>query len=157
MTPRASADEVSQIRLATSVDLAAIERLLVASGLPLDGVREALESFVVAEWDGEIVGVAGIEPCGAMGEHALLRSVAIAPAWRGKGLGGRLVSLAIALADQRGARSLYLLTTTAASYFPAYGFTVATRDDVPDDVKATAEFRGACPASATVMMRQIRF
>jgi amino-acid N-acetyltransferase len=140
------------IRLATVRDAEAVEALLSASQLPLDGVRDALECFVLAEDGSRLVGVAGIERCGG-GEHALLRSVAVDSAWRSKGLGRTLVSRAIALAEERGARALYLLTTTAEHYFPGFGFRTVARDMVPADVQGTAEFRGACPASATVMVR----
>jgi amino-acid N-acetyltransferase len=143
------------IRLASRDDERAVEALLTASHLPLDGVHDALPCFVVAEDDGAIVGVAGIEACGAAGQHALLRSVAVAPEWRSKGLGRALVSRAIATAEERGAKALYLLTTTAEAYFPSFGFTQTTREAVPDDVRATEEFQGACPASATVMVRQL--
>jgi amino-acid N-acetyltransferase len=143
------------IRRATTEDAAAVEALLTASHLPLDGVREALGCFVVAHDEERLVGVAGIEECGVRGEHALLRSVAVDPAWRSRGLGRTLVSRAIALAESRGAKALYLLTTTAEHYFPSFGFTPTSRDAVPDDVRATPEFQGACPASATVMVREI--
>ena len=142
------------IRRATAADTAAVEALLTASHLPLDGVREALGCFVVAHDEERLVGVAGIEECGVRGEHALLRSVAVDPAWRSRGLGRTLVSRAIALAESRGARALYLLTTTAEHYFPSFGFTATSRDAVPDEVRATAEFQGACPTSATVMVRK---
>ena len=138
------------IRGAGPDDLAAVERLLVASDLPLDGVREALPSFVVAQAGDEIVGVAGLEVCR---DNALLRSVAVADAWRSHGVGRALVTRVIADAEARGIRALYLLTTTAEGYFPTFGFARVTRDDVPADVRATAEFQTACPASATVMCR----
>lgn len=143
------------LRLAARSDQAQVEALLTASHLPLDGVADSLGCFVVAESNQQIVGVAGIEGCGVAGEHALLRSVAVADAWRGKGLGRELVGRAIALAEMRGVNALYLLTTTAESYFPTFGFAQVSRDAVPDDVKATAEFQGACPASATVMTRAL--
>ena len=141
------------LRLAAPSDEKAVEALLTASGLPLDGVHEALPCFVVAEDAGDIVGVAGIEACGASGEHALLRSVAVAPSWQKRGLGRALVTRTIAEAEARGAKALYLLTTTAEHYFPSFGFHTTARDSVPEDVRATAEFQGACPASATVMVR----
>jgi N-acetylglutamate synthase-like GNAT family acetyltransferase len=141
------------LRLAAPSDEAAVEALLIASGLPLDGVHEALGCFVVAEEAGNIVGVAGIEACGVAGEHALLRSVAVTPAWQKRGLGRALVTRTIAEAEARGAKALYLLTTTAEHYFPTFGFHTTSRDSVPEDVQATAEFQGACPASATVMVR----
>ncbi|NUO94479.1 MAG: GNAT family N-acetyltransferase [Gemmatimonadaceae bacterium] len=143
------------IRPATAADASAVEALLTGSNLPLNGVREALGCFVVAHDDGRLVGVAGIEECGVRGEHALLRSVAVDPAWRNRGLGRALVSRAIALAESRGAKALYLLTTTAEHYFPSFGFTTTSREAVPDDVRSTAEFQGACPASATVMVRRL--
>ena len=65
------------------------------------------------------------------------------------------MSRAIALAEERGAKALYLLTTTAEGYFPSFGFSLTSREAVPDDVRATAEFQGACPASATVMVRTL--
>ena len=142
------------IRRATDADRSAVEALLTASHLPLDGVGDALPCFIVAQDGEQLVGVAGIEECGTRGEHALLRSVAVDPAWRSRGLGRTLVSRAIALAEARGAKALYLLTTTAEQYFPSFGFTRTSRDAVPDDVRATAEFQGACPASAAVMVRE---
>ena len=141
------------IRLASPGDERAVEALLTANHLPLDGVHEALGCFVVAEDEGHVVGVAGIEECGKTGEHALLRSVAVSDAWRSRGLGRALVSRAIALAEERGAKALYLLTTTAENYFPSFGFEHTTRDAVPADVSNTVEFKGACPASAIVMVR----
>lgn len=141
------------IRGATPSDLPAVELLLTQSGLPLDGVREALNGFLVAESAGALVGVAGLEVCC---EHALLRSVAVAAPWRSRGLGRELVTRIIAAAESRGIRGLYLLTNTAERYFPSFGFEQIARSDVPEDVQATSEFRGACPDTATVMRRPLR-
>jgi len=117
--------------------------------LPTAGVVEALRDFIVAESGSEVVGVVGIETCGD--RYALLRSTAVVDAWRGHGIGRRLVERAIAEAESRALEALYLLTTTAEHYFPSFGFTAINRDVVPEEVKATDEFRSACPASATVM------
>jgi amino-acid N-acetyltransferase len=138
------------LRGARSTDLPAIEQLLTASELPLAGVAESLPAFVVAEADGDIVGIAGLEVCR---ENALLRSVAVTPEWRLRGLGRALVSRVIADAEARGLRALYLLTTTAEHYFPSFGFQQVTRDEVPADVRGTEEFRSACPETAVVMCR----
>jgi N-acetylglutamate synthase-like GNAT family acetyltransferase len=139
------------LRRAATADLPAIERLLVVSGLPTAGVAEALGGFLVAESSEskQIVGVVGVEAC--CSEYALLRSTAVDPAWRGTGVGKRLVERAIAEAESRGMRGMYLLTTTAERYFPSFGFVKTTRDAVPDEVKQSVEFREACPATATVM------
>lgn len=138
------------LRPARSEDLAGVEALLAASGLPLAGVREALPSFIIAEADETIVGVAGLEVCC---DNALLRSVAVDAAWRSHGLGRALVTRVLTDAEASGIRALYLLTTTAERYFPSFGFQQITRDQVPAEVLATEEFRSACPASATVMCR----
>jgi amino-acid N-acetyltransferase len=142
------------LRAASLEDEAEVAALLTRAGLPLEGVHEALTCFVVAEDAGEIVGVAGIEACGVKGEHALLRSVAVAPSWRKRGLGRALVTRAIADAEGRGVKALYLLTTTAEYYFPSFGFAAVPRESVPDDVKETREYCGVCPSSATVMVRR---
>jgi amino-acid N-acetyltransferase len=154
MTTTASASAVASvvIRPATNGDLAAIETLLTSSHLPIDGVRETLRDFLVAEADDQIVGVVGMEYCG---NYGLLRSTAVAPEWRGHRVAKRLVERIIAHAEARGIRALYLLTTTAERYFPSFGFQVTARDSVPEEVRSTAEFQGACPASATVMCRSM--
>lgn len=148
MITMSDTEAVARVRPATPADLPAVERLLTTSGLPLDGVREAFPTFIVAESEGEVVGVAGLEPCQA---HALLRSVAVADGWRSRGVGRALVTHLVADAEARGIRALYLLTTTAEHYFPSFGFQTISRDEVPEDVRATKEFRSACPASAIVM------
>ena len=137
-----------ELRSARNADLDAISHLLTSQGLPLDGVPEALPGFVVAETAGELVGVSGLELCGA---HALLRSVAVSPAWRSRGLGRALVTRVISDAEARGINALYLLTTTAERYFPSFGFARVERADVPAEVRQTVEFTSACPASAAVM------
>lgn len=140
----------ANLRPARPADLPGIEQLLTASDLPLAGVAETLTGFVVAESDGAIVGTAALEVCR---DNALLRSVAVAPGWRSRGLGRALVNRVVAEAEARGIRALYLLTMTAEQYFPSFGFQPVTRDRVPTDVQATEEFRSACPASAVVMCR----
>ena len=138
------------IRAANPDDLSRVEALLVASGLPTAGVAAALGDFLVAEHDGTIVGVVGVEQCCGYG---LLRSTAVDASWRSRGLGRQLVERAIAGAESKGLQALYLLTTTAEHYFPSFGFAVTTRDEVPAAVRDTVEFTSACPASAVVMVR----
>lgn len=140
----------AELRTARAADLPAIEQLLTMSELPLAGVAESLPGFIVAEANGTIVGTAALE---VRDDNALLRSVAVAPAWRSRGLGRALVTRVIADAEARGLRALYLLTTTAEHYFPSFGFQPITRDVVPPDIRGTEEFQCACPASAVVMCR----
>jgi amino-acid N-acetyltransferase len=141
------------IRPARADDLDPVLELLRSAELPGAGVAEHFTGFVVADDGSAIVGAAGVE---RYGEHALLRSVAVAPEWRGRGLGAQLVDRALELARQVAVKDVFLLTTTAEHYFPRHGFRVVGRDDVPAPVRASVEFRGACPASATVMLRELQ-
>lgn len=115
-------------------------------------MREAVGDFVVAHAGDALIGVAGLEVCC---DNALLRSVAVSTEWRSHGIGRALVTRVISDAEARGLHALYLLTTTAEHYFPSLGFAATSRDAVPEDIRATAEFQGACPASAIVMRRPL--
>ncbi len=137
------------IRPARALDVESALALVGAAGLPLDGVREAFgEGWVVAVEGDRVHGLAGIEVHGAFG---LLRSVAVAPAVRGAGIGEALTRDRIGWARGRGLRGLYLLTETAERYFARFGFERVARDDVPEPVRRSQEFASVCPATAAVM------
>lgn len=138
-----------QLRDAVAGDLHEVEALLRASDLPLDGLRDQFgDGYAVAVWNGAIVGVEGIEVHGADG---LLRSAAVASEWRGRHVGDALTRDRISWARRRGLRNLYLLTTTAADWFPRFGFRRADRAAAPGSIRRSREFAEACPASAVFM------
>ena len=137
-----------RLRPAAPSDYQAIVQLLEAAELPTMGVEEALRHFVVADAGGAVVGVAGME---VHGPDAVLRSVAVDGALRGRGLGARMTGRVLQAAREAGLRRVYLLTTTADGYFPRHGFRRIHRDDAPDAVRQSVEFREACPASAVAM------
>ncbi|HET9637522.1 MAG TPA: arsenic resistance N-acetyltransferase ArsN2 [Gemmatimonadaceae bacterium] len=141
-----------KIRQARKSDLPAVEQLLAASKLPVDGVRDHFTDFVVAEDTDGIEGAVGLEKYDSV---ALLRSAVVAPGHRGSGVGKQLVEQVLERAEEAGISELYLLTTTAENYFPRFGFTRTTRAAVPEELKASAEFRGACPDTAIVMKRRL--
>jgi amino-acid N-acetyltransferase len=141
-----------RIRNTTKADLSAVETLLSASNLPLDGVRNNFSNFIVAEDAGTIAGAIGLEEFGSVG---LLRSAVVSPTHRGSGIGRQLVEQLLEQAGEAGIEEVYLLTTTAEEYFPRFGFTRTTRSAVPDSVKASVEFQGACPDTAIVMTRRV--
>ena len=141
-----------EIRSATPNDVAAVERLLLENKLPTVGVKDAIGEFLVARSGDDVIGVVGMEYCC---NYGLLRSTAVAPEWRGKGIARQLVERIIARAESRGIHALYLLTTTAETYFPTFGFRETKRESVPADVQGTDEFKSACPASATVMSLEL--
>ncbi len=140
------------LRAACPDDLPAILALLDGAGLPRAGVEAWLPHFVVAERAGAIVAAAGVE---IHGRAALLRSVVVAPEARGGGVGAALTERLATEAARAGARMLYLLTTTAAAYFPRLGFRTIERAELPEALAASEELKGACPASAIVMARPL--
>jgi amino-acid N-acetyltransferase len=143
---------MTAIERALDSDRPAIEGLLTANGLPLDGLDVALPTAVVARDAGGIVGCAAIEPYGPVG---LLRSVCVAAELRGSGLGTRLVAAVEALAVERGVADLYLLTETAETWFPRLGYVATVRGSVPAALKASPEFTSACPEGAAVLRKRL--
>jgi len=137
-----------EIEPARSSDLADLLALLEASGLPQVGLSDHIATTLVARDNGHIVGSAALELYGAA---ALLRSVVVVPALHGRRLGERLVRSALALARQRGVATVYLLTETAAGFFPRFGFQPIQRAEVAPAVQQSIEFTSACPASAQPM------
>jgi amino-acid N-acetyltransferase len=140
------------LRSARPGDLPFVLSLLDRSNLPSAGVADALPHFVIAESEGELIGVAGLE---VYGDSALLRSVAVAESWRGSGVGRTLIERALSVTRERGIKDVFLLTTTADHYFPRFGFTCVSRDSVTKAVQESAEFKGACPTSAIVMRKAL--
>ena len=139
-------------RTARPDDLYAAVGLLQSRDLPVDGFADLLRAqpanVRVAELNGTVVGCAALD---VHGTSALLRSVAVASDLAALGVGTRVVNDLIAQARTSGLESLYLLTTTAADWFPKFGFEVTDRASVPAAISSTVEFTSACPSSATVM------
>jgi amino-acid N-acetyltransferase len=148
--PCKNGDWSPMVRRAQTEDRPAVEALLATARLPTDGVAEHFDSFFVVDNAGRIVGAAGFE---LYREHALVRSVVVAEDSRGAGVGSMLTQRALREAYARGARAIYLLTTTAEEFFAGLGFERTTRLEVPQHVHVSRELQGACPASATVMRR----
>jgi protein-tyrosine-phosphatase/N-acetylglutamate synthase-like GNAT family acetyltransferase len=130
-------------------DLPAIEALARDNGLPTEVVREHFpDAYVVARRDGAVVGVAALE---AHDASALLRTVAVAAAERGRGTGLALIADRLAMASANGLESVYLLTTTAAPLFRRFGFVDAERATAPAALTGSPELAALCPASATCL------
>lgn len=139
------------ISTASLSDFDAICALLSDNGLPTEDLeQQSLKLFRVARENDRVIGAIGLE---RHGRAVLLRSLVVDAKQRGRGLGEALTSSAEALAEQLGASSIFLLTTTAAEFFAARGFRVIPREQVPDAIKATTEFASLCPATATLMVK----
>jgi amino-acid N-acetyltransferase len=142
----------TEIRPATQADLAEIRTLLVASALPVADLESSRPDFWVAIQGGSVVGVGGIERFATTG---LLRSVAIRPELRGRGLGQALVGRLEADAQEAGLRELVLLTETAEKFFRQLGYSPIDRSQVAAAVRDSAEFRTLCPQSARCLSKRL--
>lgn len=136
---------------ARSCDGPALRRLLTSAGLLTEDIRDdRLGHFLVLR-DGEsVVGAIGID---LAEDSALLRSLVVAEPFRGCGLAKELVSAAESLARQKGVKTLYLLTTTAESFFTKYGYRSAPREDAPSAIAAMPQFSSLCPSTSAFMSK----
>ncbi len=137
---------------ATPADLPAVRALLDELKLPSADVGQGDQHFVVARDGATLAGCVGVE---MYGESALLRSLAVAPARQGEGLGKALTERAIADARSRGAKRAWLLTTTAEAWCRRLGFETIGRDQVPPAVAASTQFKSLCPKAAVCMWKAI--
>jgi amino-acid N-acetyltransferase len=144
---------MTDVSLHEDVPVAVIRRLLEDAQLPTADVAPGMrQRFIGAQVDGDWLGVVAIEP---LGEVALLRSLAVVAARRSQGLGRALIGAAQALAQSLGAHVCYLLTTSAVPYFARLGYTAMARDDAPMAIRTTTQFVSLCPATATLMRKEL--
>lgn len=108
--------QASTIEQAAPEDMSAIEQLLQSHQLPASDLAENPRiQFFVFRYQGDVVGVVGTELHGKTG---LLRSLAVQSTHQGRGFGNRLIHHAEQYTRRKNISSLYLLTTTAAGFFP---------------------------------------
>jgi len=131
-----------------------IVKLLSQAKLPAqDLTLEKLKHFLVAKAkDGSVMGTIGVELYQDVG---LLRSLVVHPSYRKKGLGKRLTREVESFAQEKSIKTLYLLTTTAAEFFPKLGYQVIQRDRAPMSIAKTEEFKTICPVSAVCLFKNL--
>jgi len=129
-----------------------VKALLATSELPTDDLDDPSIALYGVSEAGRLIGVVGVQLLGGTG---LLRSLAVDPSARDRGLGGQLCERVLHEARVRGLTELWLLTTSAGDYFARRGFEVVPRDQTPSAVRSTAQFTSLCPASAVVMRRPL--
>jgi N-acetylglutamate synthase-like GNAT family acetyltransferase len=146
----------ARIRPGSPEELPAVRELLEGAGLPTADLASApgLQLWVLEEGDSSIVGAIALERFA--GNEALLRSLVIVPASRGRGFGQQLVARVEKDSREAGIHRLVLLTQTAASFFERSGYAVIDRQSVGGAVRESEEFRSLCPASAVCMAKSLR-
>ncbi len=125
-------------RRARLADASAIHRLVAhyaAQGLLLPrteaDIRASIGRFLVIEDNRGIVGCAALEPYGA--DLAEIRSLAVDPEIRGRGLGARLVQFALAEARRRKIARVFAVTH-APEFFSRQGFATTPRRALPEKI-----------------------
>lgn len=128
----------TSIRAARPGDLPAIESLIAAAQLPAFQTADFIDTFWVAEADGEIAGCCGLE---VYDDAGLLRSAVVAPGQRGTGLGRELTEVVIEGARASGVRDLYLFTLDAADFFEHMEFEKCTLEDFSEAGRRSTQWR----------------
>ena len=141
-----------KIRESCADDLKNVRQLLRESDLPFEDVDEHFSDFPVAMDDGRLIGAVGIE---CYKPDGLLRSLAVDAESQGDGLGSKLLKAMEYKVMADGITALYLLTTTAETFFERNGFIKTERDGVPEAVRNTHEFKSICPVSAVCLKKRI--
>ena len=124
-----------------------IIELLTAEKLPLTDLPETLDNFIVAISYGSVVGAGGVE---VYGNYGLLRSLAVHPQYRNKGIGSNLLTRLENTSKMKGLTALYLLTEGASGYFERHSYYQVSRQDVPAELQQSSQFTHVCPVSAGI-------
>ena len=134
-------------------ELTEIVSILGECGLPVSDISLSQSPlFFGTRSDSNLSAVVGLELFGSV---ALLRSLAVAPDYRSRGLACELVAYAERFADSHGVESLFLLTTTAATFFAQLGYMPASRSTAPSAIQATSQFSGLCPESSAFLYKSL--
>ena len=141
------------IRFGRAADMPAAIALLQAAQLPTADLTSVanLQTWVL-DASGSIQGVIALERTGSEG---LLRSLAVHPDYRNRGVGRELVSRLERDAAVAGVTQLVLLTQTAEPFFRKLGYQMLDRRHVSDGMNRCAEFQSLCPVSAVCMMKAV--
>jgi len=144
---------VTDAQIAVRPALDGVAQLLEATGLPIADLTEpGLEHFFFTGPRSAPTAVVGVE---IYGEQALLRSLAVSPEQRNKGVGSLLVAHVERHARAQGVRQMFLLTTTAYAFFTARGYMDAARATAPAAIRASREFSEICPTSSAFMTKRL--
>jgi len=85
-----------------------------------------------------------------------LKHVLVAKAKDGSVIGAEWLTREVeSIAQQRSIKTLFLLTTTAAEFFPKLGYQVIQRDRAPMSIAKTDEFKNICPVSAVCLFKTL--
>ena len=131
-----------------------LTELLCREKLPVSDLYSAKWFALLGiEDQDELIAAGGLEKCGS---ELLLRSVVVAPQFRGNGLAQRVANQLHMKARSADYRNIYLMTMDAELWFAKYFiYQIMERTEVPEDIAASSQFSRTCPGSASLMMVSI--
>jgi len=135
-----------QTRTRRDSDLPWVVPMLVAAGLPPDGLERTI-GWVIED-QGRILGHVAAE---TRSDAAVLRSLVVDPAAQGRGLGLELLQTA---EQAMGSRSLVLKTETVGPWMERHGYMRVTVDRVPPSVRDTTQFAGALCSQCPIYLKR---
>jgi SAM-dependent methyltransferase/N-acetylglutamate synthase-like GNAT family acetyltransferase len=133
------------IRRRQPEDLQEINRLLGDAELPSEGL-ERTEGWVL-EGEGGVLGHVAVE---LTPDVAVIRSLVVSPAARGRGLARRLMDVAEQAA---GTRTLALRTESIGAWVERRGYVRVSVGQLPSSVRTTTQFEGSLCASCHIYAR----
>lgn len=123
------------IRPATTADVHAIHGLIKTHAdrgkmvlRPLDELYATLRSYVVCEWDGQVVGCASTHIFWS--DLAELKGLAVADAYHGRGIGAALCQACYEDMQRVRVKNLFALTTSPA-FFEKLGYRRIAKEKLP--------------------------
>jgi N-acetylglutamate synthase-like GNAT family acetyltransferase len=117
-----------EIRTAGPGDKEVVEAVIRSCDLSVDGILAPGTLYLVGCVNAEIIGAIGLEGYG--GPACLLRSLAVLPDYRRRGIGAELMNAAHDAARSAGASVIYLFSTGAGAYYQQIGYREVSVDDV---------------------------
>jgi len=130
--------QTAECRRATVDDVDFLYDLIqgyAASGIMLprakETLRQQIDTFVVAEVDGNVVGCGALTRLGA--DLVEVRSLGLNPEYKGQGIGKKIVRLLEAQAREMGVPKIMALTYEVA-FFERCGYTVVPKEIFPEKV-----------------------
>lgn len=129
-----------------------VNKLLSSCNLMTEDIDFSKHQVLGEFENNDLIAIAVLE---VYGSFALLRSVAVTPLLKNKGVGSHIVKQAEGHAKKLNVQQLYLLTETANIFFNKLGYEQIDRSSVPKEILKTKQFAELCPQSAVCMTKKL--
>jgi N-acetylglutamate synthase-like GNAT family acetyltransferase len=145
------------VRMATAADVPAIHRLIAHYAQqgallhrPWDEILGSIGNFLIHCDDGGVNGCISLESYGS--ELSEIRSIAVVPESRGRGIGSGLIKAALAEAQRRETVRVFAVTRLP-QLFMRRGFSVISRQSLTEKIDRDCQQcpkRGSCKLTAVI-------